>query len=88
MSVIVALTTTPYEKINSQHDLFLLLGSVSCFTAGAKPVKITTTCGTVTWTDTDLCEGSDEDKYLALVELALILEKSDCQKEAGGAVVM
>lgn len=68
---------------------FLLgLGGVSCFTAEAKPVKITTSCGTVTWTDTDLYEGSNEDKYWALIELALMLEKQDCQKEAGEIEVM
>ncbi len=67
---------------------FLLLGSVSCSTAGAKFVKITAPRGMVTWTDTDLYEGSNEDKYWALIELALMLEKQDCQKEAGGIEVM
>ncbi|WP_297176624.1 hypothetical protein [uncultured Porphyromonas sp.] len=67
---------------------FLLLGSVSCFIAKAKLVKITAPHGTVTWTDTDLYEGSNEDKYWALIELALMLEKQDCQKEAGGIEVM
>ena len=38
---------------------FLLLGSVSCFIAKAKLVKITAPHGTVTWTDTDQYEGSD-----------------------------
>ena len=66
----------------------LLLGSVSRLTAEAKPVKITPPRGTVTWTDTDLYEGSNEDKHWALIELALMLEKQDCQKEAGGIEVM
>ncbi|WP_299351159.1 hypothetical protein [uncultured Porphyromonas sp.] len=51
---------------------FLLLGSASCLVAEAKPVKITTSCGTVTWTDTDLYEGSGEDKCWALIGFALI----------------
>lgn len=67
---------------------FLLLGSVSCFTAEAKLVKITAPRGTVTWTDTDLYEGSNEDKYWALIEFALILEGADGQKEAGEIEVM